>query len=231
MSPTAWVVTDRKPMASRWARLLSAAGYRSSSVSRLPASGRGAEPVPDIVLVDWRLIEGGPETALKGLLADCPGSRVVVFADEDALLGPALARVLGAGAADLVPSSGSDAALLRRLETHRKGGGPGPQGTRDLRVDRVRHAAWTREGRLAWSRLEGLTRKEFELLCFLMDHPGVCLSRTFLMECLWAKRCGLVNPEVVDKHVGSLRKKLGRPGRRIRTRHGKGYSFDAESLL
>jgi DNA-binding response OmpR family regulator len=228
MSATAWVVTGRKPMASRWARLLPLAGVRSWELSRLPPAARRSETVPDIVLVDWLLIQDGPERALKDLIAHCPGSRVMVFADEDALMGPALARVLAAGAADMVPSAGPDGPILRRLTALLRDRASAPRELEDLRVDRARHAAWTREGRRPWARLEGLTRKEFELLCFFMDHPGVCLTRALLMERLWAKRFFRVNPEVVDKHVGSLRRKLGAPGRRLVTRHGKGYSFDAE---
>lgn len=66
-----------------------------------------------------------------------------------------------------------------------------------------------------------LTAKEFDLLCFLMEHPGVVLSRDVLLDRVW----GLSFPgetRTVDVHVGQIRRKLGLP-EVIRTVRGVGY--------
>jgi len=66
----------------------------------------------------------------------------------------------------------------------------------------------------------GLTRKEFELLAFLMESPGVVISRDRLLEAVW----DLTFPggtRTVDQHVAQLRAKLGRP--LIETVRGLGY--------
>ncbi len=66
-----------------------------------------------------------------------------------------------------------------------------------------------------------LTGMEFDLLAFLLAHPGIVMSRERLLERVW----GLSFPggtRTVDVHVAQLRKKLDRPGL-IRTVRGSGY--------
>jgi len=53
----------------------------------------------------------------------------------------------------------------------------------------------------------GLTRKEFNLLEYFMQHPGVVLSRTMLMEHVWtAERDPFSN--TVEAHIANLRRKI-----------------------
>jgi DNA-binding response OmpR family regulator len=73
---------------------------------------------------------------------------------------------------------------------------------------------------VAGSQVE-LTGMEFDLLAFLLAHPGIVMSREQLLERVW----GLSFPggtRTVDVHVAQLRKKLDRP-ELIRTVRGSGY--------
>jgi DNA-binding response OmpR family regulator len=66
-----------------------------------------------------------------------------------------------------------------------------------------------------------LTGKEFDLLAFLIEHPGIVFSREQLLDRVWS----LSYPggtRTVDVHVAQLRRKLGRP-ELIRTVRGAGY--------
>jgi DNA-binding response OmpR family regulator len=66
-----------------------------------------------------------------------------------------------------------------------------------------------------------LTSMEFDLLSFLLAHPGIVMSREQLLERVW----GLSFPggtRTVDVHVAQLRRKLDRPDL-IRTVRGSGY--------
>ena len=72
-----------------------------------------------------------------------------------------------------------------------------------------------------------LTRREFELLRFLVENRNRVLSRNRLLERVW----GLdreVDTRSVDVHVGRLRGKLGHAGRQIETVIGMGYRFIEE---
>ncbi len=66
-----------------------------------------------------------------------------------------------------------------------------------------------------------LTAKEFDLLTYFVESPGVVHSRDRLLDRVW----GISYPggtRTVDVHVGQLRRKLGRP-ELIRTVRGAGY--------
>jgi DNA-binding response OmpR family regulator len=68
-----------------------------------------------------------------------------------------------------------------------------------------------------------LTRKERDLLAFLKQNAGQCLSRELLLQHVWGYRAG-VKSRTLDVHVQRLRKKLGpEEGSRILTVFRGGY--------
>jgi DNA-binding response OmpR family regulator len=69
-----------------------------------------------------------------------------------------------------------------------------------------------------------LTRREFELLQFLVQNRNRVLSRDRLLERVWGYD-RFVETRSVDVHVGRLRAKLGAAGPQIETVVGLGYRF------
>ena len=69
-----------------------------------------------------------------------------------------------------------------------------------------------------------LTRREFELLRYLVQNKNRVISRDRLLERVWGYD-RLVETRSVDVHVGRLRGKLGGAGRQIETVVGLGYRF------
>lgn len=67
-----------------------------------------------------------------------------------------------------------------------------------------------------------LTPLEFELLAFMVQHPNRVLTRGLILEKVWKSEPSM-NTRTVDKHVESLRKKLGAVGKKIDTVVGVGY--------
>ena len=85
----------------------------------------------------------------------------------------------------------------------------------DVSVNRAAREV-TRDGEIV-----ELTAKEFDLLAYLMEHPGIVFSREQLLDRVW----GLTyhaGTRTVDAHVAALRRKLERPNL-IRTMRGAGY--------
>ena len=69
-----------------------------------------------------------------------------------------------------------------------------------------------------------LTRREFELLKFLVENRNRVLSRDRLLERVWGYE-RFIETRSVDVHVGRLRSKLGPAGAQIETVVGLGYRF------
>lgn len=69
-----------------------------------------------------------------------------------------------------------------------------------------------------------LTRREFELLRFLVQNRNRVISRDRLLERVWGYQ-HVVETRSVDVHIGRLRGKLGRAAGQIETVVGLGYRF------
>ncbi len=70
-----------------------------------------------------------------------------------------------------------------------------------------------------------LTRREFELLRFLVENKNRVISRDRLLERVWGYD-RFIETRSVDVHVGRLRAKLGVAGGQIETVIGLGYRFN-----
>jgi len=145
-------------------------------------------------------------------------------------LGDETDRVVGLehGADDYVTKPFSPRELALRVDSVlRRTGEPGPQVPEvltdgDLRVDSVRHEA-TRDGAVL-----ALTGREFDLLRFLLAHPGTAFSREDLLQQVWGWSIG--DRSTVTVHVRRLREKIERdPTRpeRLLTVWGVGYRWEA----
>lgn len=71
-----------------------------------------------------------------------------------------------------------------------------------------------------------LTYKEFEILCLLLEHAGVVLTRNVLMDRIWGCEFEREN-RTLDVHIRTLRAKLGEAGNCIETVRGVGYKIEA----
>ena len=69
-----------------------------------------------------------------------------------------------------------------------------------------------------------LTRREFDLLQYLVQNKNRVVSRDRLLERVWGYQ-RLVETRSVDVHVGRLRTKLGPAARQVETVVGLGYRF------
>lgn len=68
------------------------------------------------------------------------------------------------------------------------------------------------------------TKKEFDLMAYFMEHPGIVLPRNTILDAVWEyDYAGDVR--TIDTVVKQLRKKLGDECNYIRTVYGVGYIF------
>lgn len=135
-------------------------------------------------------------------------------------------RVAGleAGADDYVAKPFSPRELAARVKAVLRRSGPSSPPAELLTLGPVTLSRARREVTVDERPVE-LTQREFDLLAYLMERPGIAVGRTELLESVW----GFVVPDqtrTVEVHVAQLRKKLGRP-ELVRTLRGIGYKLVA----
>ena len=72
-----------------------------------------------------------------------------------------------------------------------------------------------------------LTKKEFEILALLLQHPGRVFSREDILNRVWNDEVYVLD-RTIDVNITRLRKKMGVYGKQIVTRLGYGYCFEGE---
>jgi DNA-binding response OmpR family regulator len=112
------------------------------------------------------------------------------------------------GADDYVPKPFSPRELTARLKAVLRRTHAEPP-RRVLALADVEVRADEREVTVAGEPVE-LTGKEFDLLAFLIEHPGIVFSRDQLLDRVWGMAY-FGGTRTVDVHVAQLRRKLGRP--------------------
>jgi DNA-binding response OmpR family regulator len=233
------VVEDERALRETLAYNLRRGGF----AVQLVADGAGAlaaarAQAPDLILLDVLLPGGLDGFEVCRLLRHdlrCPIILVSALADE-------VDRVVGleVGADDYVTKPFSIVELLARIKAHlRRAGMPAaaaaaagtgrrpapaaPLVVGDLEIDAAR-----REVRVGGKPVP-LKRREFDLLHYLARHAGMTLSRSRLLDAVWADQLpGRGDTRTVDVHIHRLRERIepkpAKP-RYLHTVRGLGYAL------
>ncbi len=175
----------------------------------------------DVILLDVMLPKKSGFQVAQELRREGRSTPILMLTSRDAV--EDIVRGLDAGADDYLTKPFRFEELLARLRAlHRRGGAERLEVLRygPFELDRLRHQA-TVDGK----RLD-LTAKEFQLFEYFMLHPEEVIRRTTLLEKVWDMH---FDPEsnVVDVHVGNLRRKLLKYASdpQIETVRGVGFSL------
>jgi DNA-binding response OmpR family regulator len=209
-------------------RYLGEAGYEvAQAVDGRAGLHSTRERVPDVVVLDLMLPGMSGLDVCRALRRDHERLPILMLT----ALGEERDRVRGLelGADDYVTKPFSPRELVLRVgSVLRRLGAPSSDSGQlvdgDLRLD-----PGARRARLGGRELS-LTGREFDLLAFLLAHPGRAFTRAELLAQVWSWEFG--DQSTVTVHVRRLREKIEidpTQPKRIATIWGTGYRYDPQS--
>ncbi len=221
----AWIYTRRADAAETPSRMLAELGFSPRRVAingpLRPTGNGGRERRPDLALVIGG--DGGVSPIYSRLREDEElGSVPIVVSVEPERLDVS-EEVLGLH--ELIVSPFTAAELGARIARARRV----VRGVEDrevLRDDGLDLNLAAHEARLDGEPVD-FTFMEYELLKYLVTHPGRAFSREALLRCVWGYEF-FGGARTVDVHVRRVRVKLGdRHASRLRTVRRVGYRWEA----
>lgn len=229
-----WIVSPDAPLGNRWETLMRREGWNvlvERDFNRFAADAIKSRF--GIAMVDWSCLRAaGGAAAIGKLKAKAAGVSVVLLSGAE--VSPMkVIDVLEAGADDHFLKNLDDRLLVAKLKAHLRRILPSLASALDVlkapggevKLDRSKQEAWIKGMRGRWAPVMGLTRTEFQLLALFLEQPGKVLERQYMLDIVWKGQGVEVQPGTVDKHIESLRRKLGKYGSMIRTVYGVGYAF------
>jgi len=221
------IVEDEAELASLIEYNLTRHGYQTQILGGSGGTLKSLEQWrPDLVLLDVMLPEAdGFELCRQIRKSPVLGRTPVVFltarSDE-------VDRVLGLeiGGDDYMTKPFSPRELIARIKAHLRreelDAAPADVTLGPFRLDRTARRIFHNSRELE------LTTTEFNLLDFLLSHPGRAYSRDQLLEAVWGEQ-RYVTPRTVDVHVRRLRERIEEQPdnpRFLTTVRGFGYRFE-----
>ncbi|MCK5582813.1 MAG: response regulator transcription factor [Elusimicrobiales bacterium] len=161
---------------------------------------------------------------------------IITFADEKHITDSLIATFLESCCDDFILKSLDEQILVAKIKAHLRRLLPSTNYLKtvihtkkgDIKIDinkkTVELGVKTKKAHC----LENLTPKEFQIFSILICHEDDIVPRNVILEYIWKEKADTVNSETVDKHVESLRRKLGSHGKKIKTIYGSGYAFKNE---
>ena len=206
---------------------LGSQGYEAQGFDRPSDFWSAMEgPQPALILLDIMLPEEDGLSILQKLRASAATKRIPVImltaknTEYDRVVG------LDSGADDFISKPFGMMELVARVRAVLRRTEQKPE-TEDYQVGDLFVSPQRHVVRVAGEEVP-LTNKEFELLCLLLEHQGMAMTRDAIMDGVWGQEFSREN-RTLDVHVRPLRTKLGAAGHYIETVRGVGYKIGGAS--
>jgi len=228
-----WILAADKAVSDKWYKLFSREHFE---VRVLPDLAALEQSEPGTWGISFVEIAGGCFSTTRDMEKVLSGRKnisFIVFSRPEKTTNSMISGFLERGADDFISSDIDEKILLSKMKAHIRRILPSLNLAKTLvtsqngaiEIDRTKRTVKLGLKTANEKTLENLTPKEFEIFYRLLGSEEAVVTRESLMEEIWQEKSGKVNLETIDKHVETLRHKLGVYGRNVRTVYGAGYTY------
>ncbi|WP_158814267.1 response regulator transcription factor [Methylocapsa sp. S129] len=223
--PPVLLIEDEKGLVDEISAELRGLGYPVSHADTIEGGLRAARDGDAAIMIADRLLHGSDGVSMiQTLRAEGVTTPVLVISTLSSV--DERIRVLKAGGDDYLVKPFAMAELVARVEVMARRLGDAPTiklRAGSLEMDLIEQTV--RRGKT----LINLLPTEFKLLEYFMQHPGQIVTRAMLLEEVWRHRVG-PQTNVIDVHIGKLRRKIDARGKPslIRNIRGAGFKLNAD---
>jgi DNA-binding response OmpR family regulator len=183
-----------------------------------------SETQPDLVLLDIMLPDGDGVEICREMKKDLPQVPIIMLTAKDKVSDKVLG--LESGADDYVVKPFETLELLARIKACLRRAGP-PAMNEKVTIKNINVDFKKRLVTVSGKEVD-LTPKEYELLCFFINHRGEALNRDTIRKNIWKDSNIYSWSRVIDVHIQHLRQKIEKDPSNpkfIITVPGAGYRF------
>jgi len=232
-----WLVTPDRGIADKWYRRFSRECLNVKVLPDLISINRIPEETWGLAFIEICKEGLAAPGDLKAFLNGRKNISVIVFGKPGKTSNQDISGFLENGADDYIPSDIDENVLFSKTKAHIRRILPSLNQARTvvsscdgtIEADRQKRTVRMNVSSAKEKILHDLTPKEFEIFSMLLCNEDHVVSRKALMETIWREKSGQINVETIDKHVESLRRRLGVYGKRIRTVYGTGYTYKSQT--
>lgn len=223
-------------MLSRWQYAFKKEGWGVIAPDSLPAGFPAADSV-ELDLVEVCSPSCKTPEDLQGIIKKRKPAATLAFASPRNISGSQIVKFLEAGADDFIYSDTDERVIVAKLKAYLRRMTPEIASTisraacrgGEIEIDRDRRAINIKAKHGKHTKLLNLTQKELDIFSMLVANETRVVSRKKMLDKLWGAAAVEVYSDCIDKHIETLRKKLGPFGRRIKSVYGSGYMFTEKS--
>jgi len=227
------LITPDQRILNNWGMVL---GREGLIVIKEDIINRAASGNPELFLVELAVPGCAGARCIKELIRIYNPASIISFGDPEKISCNRICTAIASGANDFIRKDINEKVLVAKLKAHLRLVLPHCGAARNIIKSQTGSLEINLESRQASIKTTplkdtqpvNLTKKELEILLVLVRNERKVISRNSLLEQLWGKTSLNVYPKCVDKHIESLRRKLGLSGKKIRTVYGTGYMYDDE---
>ncbi|OGR45172.1 MAG: hypothetical protein A2X35_02110 [Elusimicrobia bacterium GWA2_61_42] len=227
-----YIATLDQTVLAHWSNAFRKEGWKTAAITA-PGASRANKCHAELDLIEVGNQLCRTPHDLREIIQTRRPAATLAFSHRQKISDSQVVKFLESGADDFVFSNMDERVVVAKLKAYIRRLQPAisaaalklesSQG--EIMIDRCMRSVKIQVLPGKYTELTNLTQKEMAILALLVGNEKRPVSRESMLERLWGEDATEVYSNCINKHIETLRRKLGPYGKRIKTIYGSGYMY------